>query len=97
LRVAPLEALTVIVVVPLELRDVGLNVIVTPDCCPVALKVTVELKPPATVRVTVAVLLELPCVTVKLVGDMESEKLATVKVNVVVLVKEPFVAITVIV
>jgi hypothetical protein len=54
LRVALLEALTVMVVVPFALSDFGLNVIVTPDCCPVALKLTEELKPPATVRVTVA-------------------------------------------
>jgi hypothetical protein len=32
LRVAPPDALTVIVVVPVVVRDVGLNVIVTPDC-----------------------------------------------------------------
>ena len=54
---ALLEALTVMVVVPLALSEVGLNVMVTPDCCPVALNVTAELNPPATVSVTVAVLL----------------------------------------
>ncbi|HEX5227453.1 MAG TPA: hypothetical protein VFW44_07065 [Bryobacteraceae bacterium] len=59
-RVALLEALTVIVVVPFALTEVGLKVIVTPDCCPVALNVTAELNPPATVSVTVAVLLAPP-------------------------------------
>jgi hypothetical protein len=95
--VALLEALTVIVVVPFALRDVGLNVIVTPDCWPVALKLTAELNPPATVSVTVAVLLAPPCVTVKVVGEMESEKFLTVRVSVVVLVRGPFVPVTVIV
>lgn len=93
--VAPLEALTVMVVVPLALSDAGLNVIVTPDCWPVALKVTAELKPPATARVTVAVLLAPPWVTVRLVGETVSEKFLIVKVSVVVRARDPFVPVTV--
>lgn len=94
-RVAPLEALTVIVVVPVVVRVVGLKVMVTPDGWPVALKVTVELKPPAIVSVTTSVLLAPPCVTVKLVCASDSEKFLTVRVNVVVLVKAPLVPVTV--
>jgi hypothetical protein len=67
--VALLDALTVAVVVPFVVRDVELNVTVTSEGCPVALKATDELKPPDIVRVAVMVLLEPPWVTVKLVGD----------------------------
>lgn len=90
-----LPALSVNVVVPLVVRDVGLHVAVTPVGRLEALKVTADANPPAIVRVTVSLTLAPPCVAVIDVGDADSEKFRTVKATVVVRVKLPFVPVIV--
>jgi len=63
----------------LPVVDVGLNVTVTPEGCPVALKATLDVKP---VRVMVIVLLPLwPALRLRLVGLAASVKPATVSEN----------------
>lgn len=92
-----LLAESVRVVVPVLVRVVGLKVAVTPVGFPVVPKVTVELKPPDMVSVTVTVLLAPPRVTVTLVGDAESEKFLTVSVKVTVRIRLPLLPVTVMV
>jgi hypothetical protein len=72
--VAELVALTVNVVVPVVVLDVGLNVAVTPDGRPVAVKATEEPRPPLIVNVTVLVTFDPPWVTVRLDGEAERVK-----------------------
>jgi hypothetical protein len=97
--VAVLLAVKVRVLLPVA--GFGLNEEVTPLPCPLAVKVTLPVKPLEGVIVIVAV----PCderVMVRLVGEADREKLAdatavTVKVSVVVCVLPPPVPETVIV
>jgi len=70
--VAELLAVSVKVLEPVVL--LGLNDAVTPLGIPEAVKLTLLLKPPCAVKVTVLVPLP-PCMSVKLLGDVESVKL----------------------
>lgn len=69
------DAATVIVMVevPAPVIEVGLNPIVTPVGCPLAVKEITESKPPVTVLVMVEVP-ELPCTTETEVGEAERLK-----------------------
>jgi hypothetical protein len=87
--------LTVIVVVPVLVLDVGLKVAVTPEGRPVAVKATEEVSPPVIVSVMVLVTFDPPWVTVKFDGEAERVKFCTVKVNVVVRMSDPFVPVIV--
>lgn len=83
------------VVVPVVVREVGLNVAVTFAGTLLAENVTVEASPDTMVKVTVLVTLAPPRVAVKLDGEADRVKLCTVNVRLVVRVIEPFVPVTV--
>lgn len=69
-------AFTLMVEVPVVVRDVGLKVMVTPVAVGVTdeLRATEELNPPVMVTVTVSVTVDPPRVTVILVGEAASVK-----------------------